>query len=151
MKPRLFSILLIGAAFICGLAWNSRAADECGFVCSPYSTVSTKPFLADAGFTSTQPAFFSGNLYAWRGSNSLSIDENTANMQGGSGRSAIVMDFEGAGKTSIGSLFENGNATYLTVDDVNQVITITNMPTSDPHIVNALYSVDGVLHISNGQ
>lgn len=54
------------------------------------------------------------------------------------------------GQIDIGDVAGSINSTVLTVDDVNQVVRITNVPTSDPHIVNAIYSVSGTLHISSG-
>lgn len=148
-------ILPIAIAFLAGLLINplvSFAQSECGgFLCSETFLATTKPLIVDAGLTSTKTSSFTGSFYVTKGGNSVSVDETTANMQGASGQSAMVVDFGGAGITAMGSIFENGNATYLTVDDVRQVVTISNMPASDPHIVGALYSVGSVVHISNGE
>jgi hypothetical protein len=116
----------------------------------PYAMVATNFFIADEGFLSTKYATFAMGLNAYGGGNSVSVDFYSVFMRGNGGQSGVYLNWQGDGITAIGSIFENGNQTYLTIDDVNQVITITNMPTSDPHIVNALYSVDGAVHISGG-
>lgn len=156
MKRTFYALVLILAAFFCGLAWNSHAsvpATDCGenFECNDSWVMSTKPFIANAGISSSHPAFFYGNFFASGGGNSINVAEYGVNMQGASGQSAIAMDWQASsGVTAIGSINENGNATYITIDDVNQLVTITNLPTSDPHVVGALYNVNGVLHVSGG-
>lgn len=153
MKKPFYSLILILAAFFCGLAWNSHATTtDCteNFECNNSFVAATKPFIANAGISSPHPAFFYGNFFASRGGNSINVAEYGVNVQGGSGQSAIVMDWGGQGVTAIGSISDNGNATYITIDDVNQLVTITNLPTSDPHVVGALYNINGVLHVSGG-
>lgn len=116
----------------------------------PYAMVATGPFIADEGFRSTKDAYFAMGLYAETGGNGLNVDFWSIFMHGNGGQSGIYLNWHGTGITAIGSIFEEGNQTYISIDDVNQLVTITNLPTSDPHVVGALYVVDGVMRVSGG-
>ena len=52
--------------------------------------------------------------------------------------------------TTIGDGQGEGNSTQLIVDDPNQLIKLTNLPTSDPAVLNALWNDAGVVKISAG-
>ena len=42
-------------------------------------------------------------------------------------------------QAAIGDWNSNGNGTYISIDDLNELIFLTNLPTADPGIVDALY------------
>jgi hypothetical protein len=54
------------------------------------------------------------------------------------------------GVVKIGDAGGDNNSTTVTVDDVQQLILLTNVPTSDPHVLHAVYSSSGTLKISAG-
>jgi len=54
------------------------------------------------------------------------------------------------GSTRIGDVYAAGHGTMIIVDDLNQLIKLIGVPTSDPHVVNALYNDAGTLKISAG-
>lgn len=154
MKNLVVTITLITLAFIGGSTLTSRAAPEgccAGMLCSESFISTSKPLIADAGFTATQSATFTNNFTATKGGNSISLTEFTANILGASGASGVAVDFETVpGVTAIGDVLANGNQTLLKVDDVQKVIILSNVPSTDPQIVGAIYSDNGVLRISGG-
>jgi hypothetical protein len=54
------------------------------------------------------------------------------------------------GVVAVGDAAGGNNGTTLTVDDVQQLILLTNVPTSDPAVANAIWSDGGTLKISAG-
>lgn len=54
------------------------------------------------------------------------------------------------GVLALGDAAEDNNGTLVTIDDVQQLILLTNIPTADPHVANALWSSSGTLKISAG-
>lgn len=54
------------------------------------------------------------------------------------------------GVVALGDGADGNNGTTVTIDDVQQLILLTNLPTSDPLVENALWSDGGTIKISAG-
>jgi hypothetical protein len=61
-----------------------------------------------------------------------------------------IAGIQTTGEAYIGDPNSYGNGTYIEVDDDAQLVKITNLPTADPHVAGALYTIAGTLHVSAG-
>ncbi len=54
------------------------------------------------------------------------------------------------GVLKLGDAAGGNNSTTVTVDDVQQLILLTNVPTADPHVFGAIWNSSGILQLSAG-
>lgn len=66
------------------------------------------------------------------------------------GNNQAVITSDNISSVGLGDVQGTGNGTSIFIDDNLQFISMSNVPTSDPHVAGRLYTMAGVLNISAG-
>lgn len=89
-----------------------------------------------------------GDLDGDSGNTKLIVDNTNSQVTLVAGNQAGMFADASTHITRVGDAIGNGNGTYISIDDMQQLIILSPLPTSDPGVVGALYQVAGAVMIS---